>query len=234
MCGIGAGERATWCSVATWSSPPRGDALAVQPGARTPSSTRDAGHRRFHRQPTAGPGGACSAVGARAAPAATDFVDATDFATALMGDSHRHQHFHAGLRLAEGPHPDRRGAIEQAIELNGAAVEANPQALRTGAAAPPQACRRRARWRTPADGEAGSRASQRWTRSSAAASAPRPPTRTRPSRALRGSVERVRAAETVTGVRARPAHRGRRALLLQAHGLQGRVRSRAPLRRRRF
>ena len=53
-------------------------------------------------------------------------------ATALMGDSDRHQPVHARLRLPEGPGAAVGRGDRAAIELNGVAVEANKRAFHWG------------------------------------------------------------------------------------------------------
>ena len=68
------------------------------------------------------------AVGARG----IDFVDATNIATALMGDSIATNSFMLGFAFQKGLVPLSLAAIEKAIELNGAAVEMNRRALAWG------------------------------------------------------------------------------------------------------
>ena len=71
---------------------------------------------------------------------AVHMVDATGIATALCGDSIATNMFLVGYALQLGKLPVSVAAIEQAIELNGVAVELNMQALRLGrlAASDPQ------------------------------------------------------------------------------------------------
>jgi indolepyruvate ferredoxin oxidoreductase len=63
---------------------------------------------------------------------ATDFVDATRLATALLGDSIATNLFMLGFAYQKGLIPVSAEAIERAIELNGVAVEANKQAFLWG------------------------------------------------------------------------------------------------------
>ena len=65
-------------------------------------------------------------------PAAVDFVDATNLATALMGDSIATNLFMVGYAWQKGLIPITESAIMQAIELNGAAVESNKKAFEWG------------------------------------------------------------------------------------------------------
>ena len=64
--------------------------------------------------------------------AGIDFVDATNIATALMGDSIATNLFMLGFAFQKGLVPLSLAAIERAIELNGAAVEMNTRALAWG------------------------------------------------------------------------------------------------------
>jgi indolepyruvate ferredoxin oxidoreductase len=61
-----------------------------------------------------------------------DFIDATEIATALMGDSIATNSFMLGFAFQKGLVPLSLAAIERAIELNGAAVEMNKRALAWG------------------------------------------------------------------------------------------------------
>ena len=60
------------------------------------------------------------------------FVNATKIATALMGDSIATNFFLVGYAYQKGWLPISAAAIERAIELNGAAIEMNKQALAWG------------------------------------------------------------------------------------------------------
>jgi indolepyruvate ferredoxin oxidoreductase len=63
---------------------------------------------------------------------ACDFIDATQIATALMGDSIATNMFMLGYAYQQGLVPIGHEALEQAIELNGAAVGMNTAAFRWG------------------------------------------------------------------------------------------------------
>ncbi|MGZ5100560.1 MAG: indolepyruvate ferredoxin oxidoreductase family protein [Usitatibacter sp.] len=65
-------------------------------------------------------------------PGAVDFVDATDLATSLLGDSIATNLFMVGYAWQKGLIPLGASAILQAIELNGAAVESNRKAFEWG------------------------------------------------------------------------------------------------------
>ncbi len=65
-------------------------------------------------------------------PGAADFVDATELATALLGDSIATNLFMVGYAWQKGLIPIGGTAIAQAIELNGAAVESNRKAFEWG------------------------------------------------------------------------------------------------------
>jgi indolepyruvate ferredoxin oxidoreductase len=67
-----------------------------------------------------------------AGPEATDFLDATRIATALMGDSIATNLFMLGYAYQKGLIPVSGDAITQAIELNGVAVESNKRAFLWG------------------------------------------------------------------------------------------------------
>jgi indolepyruvate ferredoxin oxidoreductase len=158
-----------------------------------------------------------------------EFLDATKLATGLMGDSIATNLFMVGFAYQRGLLPVGEAALLRAIELNGTAVESNKQSFRWGrlAAVDP-------------------------ARVSAAAIPSAKPDSQRLSESLDEIV--ARRAEFLTAYqdaayakrytdfrRAGPgggsgqgrgddiAHRGRRALLLQAPRHQGRVRGRASL-----
>jgi indolepyruvate ferredoxin oxidoreductase len=65
-------------------------------------------------------------------PGAADFVDATQLATSLLGDSIATNLFMVGYAWQKGLIPVGEAAILQAIELNGAAVESNTKAFEWG------------------------------------------------------------------------------------------------------
>ncbi|MDP2332411.1 MAG: indolepyruvate ferredoxin oxidoreductase family protein, partial [Reyranella sp.] len=71
-------------------------------------------------------------IEAGAGAEACDFVDATRIATALMGDSIATNMFMLGYAYQQGLVPIGHAALEQAIELNGAAVPMNTAAFRWG------------------------------------------------------------------------------------------------------
>jgi indolepyruvate ferredoxin oxidoreductase len=62
----------------------------------------------------------------------TDFIDGTELATALMGDSIATNLFMLGYAFQQGLVPLTLDAIERAIELNGVAVEANKRTVAWG------------------------------------------------------------------------------------------------------
>ena len=62
----------------------------------------------------------------------SEFVDATTFATALLGDSIASNLFMVGVAYQKGLIPLRHDSIEQAIELNAVAVDFNLQAFNWG------------------------------------------------------------------------------------------------------
>ncbi len=70
-----------------------------------------------------------------AGPQATDFLDATRLATALIGDSIATNLFVLGYAWQKGLVPVSEAALMSAIELNGVAVENNKRAFRWGRAA---------------------------------------------------------------------------------------------------
>jgi indolepyruvate ferredoxin oxidoreductase len=94
------------------------------------------------------------AIEAAAGASNCDFIDAQAIATALMGDSIATNLFMLGFAYQKGLIPVSGAAIDQAIELNGAAVEMNRKAFQWGrraahdarsveaAAAPPKAIER--------------------------------------------------------------------------------------------
>jgi indolepyruvate ferredoxin oxidoreductase len=71
-------------------------------------------------------------IEAAAGADAVDFVDATELATGLMGDSIATNMFVLGYAYQKGLVPLGHATIEQAIELNGAAVPMNLAAFRWG------------------------------------------------------------------------------------------------------
>src|SRR5262249_32843816 len=73
-----------------------------------------------------------SMIGEATGRGATDFVDATRIATALLGDSIATNPFMLGFAYQKGLIPVSAAAIERAIELNAVAVEANKRAFLWG------------------------------------------------------------------------------------------------------
>ncbi|HIC81497.1 MAG TPA: indolepyruvate ferredoxin oxidoreductase family protein, partial [Kiloniellaceae bacterium] len=79
------------------------------------------------------PGGELERLIAEASgPGQADFIDATRIATALLGDSIATNLFMLGYAWQKGLVPLSAEAINQAIELNAVAVEANKRAFRWG------------------------------------------------------------------------------------------------------
>jgi indolepyruvate ferredoxin oxidoreductase len=76
--------------------------------------------------------GMAEAIGEACGPGAADFIEAGELATALLGDSLATNLFMVGFAWQRGLVPVGREAIGQAIELNGAAVEANKAAFDWG------------------------------------------------------------------------------------------------------
>ena len=112
------------------------DALArLEPGrSRAVVNTHETITGDFTRRPDlAFPGHTLRlAVEAAAGADACDFVEATGLATGLMGDSIATNMFMLGYAYQKGLVPLGHAAIEQAIELNGAAVAMNLAAFRWG------------------------------------------------------------------------------------------------------
>ena len=153
-----------------------------------------------------------------------DFVDATRLATALIGDAIATNPFMLGFAYQKGLVPVSAAAIERAIELNGVAVEANRKAFLWG---------RRAAHDPRAGGEGGDAGGSDPDRAALLALArrdDRPPRRVPhrlPGRRVRRALPCARRPRAPGRGRPRSWHearRGGRALLLQADGVQGRVR----------
>ncbi|MFO1081800.1 MAG: indolepyruvate ferredoxin oxidoreductase family protein [Reyranellaceae bacterium] len=112
------------------------DALArLEPGAsRAIVNTHESITGEFTRRPDlAFPANTLRlSIEAAAGAAACDFVEATAIATALLGDAIATNLFMLGYAYQKGGLPIGHAAIEQAIELNGAAVAMNLAAFRWG------------------------------------------------------------------------------------------------------
>ena len=212
---------------------------AVKPGDQDRRQQRRIPARRFHPQ--------CRFLAADRAPQARDrdrppattfahFVDATRIATALLGQSIGANMFMVGYAYQIGALPLSAEAIEKAIELNGEAVAMNIAAFRWGrrAALDPAAVETLMKPRA-GSGQRRAQAVAIFRRDG------------RPSRgvsdglsecSLCAALPQLGRESTHRGSRkgARPmrARRGGGALSVQADGLQGRIRSRAALRRHIF
>ena len=173
--------------------------------------------------------------GRRRAPTRRHFVDATRLATALLGNSIGANIFMVGYAYQLGALPLSAESIEKAIELNGEAVAMNLGGL------PVRPPRRARPGLGRGAGQARARGGERCAAAVAVArrdgrAAGRVPHRL-PERRLCGALPR--AGRAGAGGRSREGagqdrpRRGRRALPVQADGLQGRVRGRAALCRRR-
>jgi indolepyruvate ferredoxin oxidoreductase len=112
------------------------DALArLEPGAsRAIVNTHQTITGDFTRQPDlAFPANTLRlSVEAAAGAEACDFVEATEIATALLGDSIATNMFMLGYAYQKGLIPIGHDSLEKAIELNGAAVAMNTAAFRWG------------------------------------------------------------------------------------------------------
>ena len=229
----------TCCSAATWSSPPatrRWRSCAPGQGHARGQHPSDDDRRLHPPAPTSisRPRRSSAGVVEAAAPRAPSSSTPSRLATALLGDA-------SPPTCSCSASPGRRAwcrcraaAIEQAIELNGVAVGINRQAFRWGRRGRPRSGRgrgARAAPVTPATDAAPGREPRR-----AVARRGRVPHRL-PGRGLRRALPRAGRAGAAGRGRARAgperARRGGRAQPLQAAGLQGRVRGRAALHRRR-
>ena len=158
------------------------------------------------------------------------FIDAQGLATKLLGDAIYTNPFMLGFAWQRGWVPLAYETLMRAIELNGVAIDANKRAFEWGRAAAHDVEAGQAH-RQPGCAGGGTQACLDPGRD--ARQARRVPDRL-PGRRLREALQRAGRARAQG--RERPpavdeAHRGGRALLLQAAGLQGRVRSRTPAKR---
>ena len=169
-------------------------------------------------------------IATRSARAASTFVDATGLATALMGDSIATNLFMLGYAFQKGLIPLGLDAIERAIELNGVAVEANKHTFAWGGSRrritrarsvlPPGPSRRGA-----AAARAGRARARRSTISTAYQDAAY-------AGATANSSTEVRRGRKDARERPREFAEAVAHGLVQAHGLQGRIRGGAALHRR--
>ena len=161
-----------------------------------------------------------------------DILDATGLATALMGDSIATNAFMLGFAFQRGAIPLSLEAIMKAIDLNGAAIEMNKLAFSWGrlAAHDLQRVVTAARFKN-----SGAAPAKRTLDESIAFRAKFLTDYQDEAYSKRylADVERVRAAEAKARARLARPDRGLRKRPVQADGLQGRVRSRAALFRRR-
>ena len=160
-------------------------------------------------------------------------MDAQTLAGDFLGDSIVSNIVAMGYAWQRGLVPVGLAAIQRAIELNGVAVASNQAAFSLGrlAAADPVACRELLHEPDPREAHAET-LDELVARSSAFLAAYQ---NTRYVERYRRLVEAVRARETeISGsvVDALPLTRAVGGADAQAHGLQGRVRSRAPVHRR--
>ena len=113
---------------------PTGCPAARRRGARRRQSARDH-HRRLHPQSRSAvfpQSELAQRIAAAVGRDKADFVDATRLATALLGDAIATNLFLLGYAYQKGLIPVSAEAIEQAIELNGVAVEFNKRAFLWG------------------------------------------------------------------------------------------------------
>ena len=173
-------------------------------------------------------------IEAAAGADACDFLDATGIATALMGNSIATNMFMLGYAYQKGLMPIGHEALEQAIELNGAAVADEHRGLPLG---PPRrrttAPRSRSsRRRPPTAVVPFTRIAKTLDEIVAVAhQAPHRLPERGPGRALQGAGRQGARGRAEGHARPQRPRRGRRAQLRQAARLQGRVRGGAALRR---
>ena len=231
----------TCCWAATSSSAPapmRWPARARR--RRTPSSTRTRPSPATSRASPTSPSPRNTlrlSIEAAAGAEACDFVEATEIATALMGDSIATNMFMLGYAYQKGLVPLGHEALERAIELNGAAVADEHGGLPLGPPRRRRPRRRRAlvapRRRMSCPSRSSPKTARR-DRGVACQASHRLPERG-PGRALHGAGRpgaRRRAEDGTPGTNG--LGRSGRPQLRQAARLQGRVRGRPALHRGRL
>ncbi len=131
--GAGGADLLLGCDLVVSANP---DALArLEPGkSRAVVNTHETITGEFTRHPDlAFPANTLKlSIEAAAGAEACDFLEATEIATALLGDSIATNMFMLGYAYQKGFIPLGHEAIERAIELNGAAVAMNMSAFRWG------------------------------------------------------------------------------------------------------
>ncbi len=162
-----------------------------------------------------------------------DILDATGLATALMGDSIATNAFMLGFAFQRGAIPLSLEAIEKAIELNGAAIEMNRMAFAWGRLAAHDLARVVSAARFKSSGTAPAKKTLDETIAFRAKFLTDYQDDAYAKRYL-ADVERVRSAEAKAAPGSTELDRGLRKRPVQADGLQGRVRSRPALYRRRI
>ena len=160
-----------------------------------------------------------------------DIVDATGIATALLGDSIATNAFMLGFAFQKGLIPLSLEAICKAIELNGAAVEMNTRAFSWGRLAAADMARGARGGALPGETRTPGQDARRSDR--LPVGLPGRISEQRLRRALSAACRRGAQGGKRRFARLHGADRGGRQEPVQAHGLQGRIRGGAPLRRRR-
>ena len=174
------------------------------------------------------------AIKTAAGDGGADSIDATGLATALMGDSIAANLFMLGYAFQKGLLPLTLAAIERAIELNGVAVDANKRSFGFGRLAAHDRAQVEALVRSALRDDAASEPQglDALVEHRAALLHELPERRLRAALSRRGADDRHRRGEARSRL-FRPG-RGGGAQPVHADGLQGRIRSRAALHRRRL